>query len=72
MQNFPYKINETQGKKAYCACDKSSKLPYCDGSHKGSGKSPFVVEIKADGVVAVCGCGKSNTRPFCDGSHKTA
>jgi CDGSH-type Zn-finger protein len=29
----PMPIEETPGKKAYCTCGWSAKLPYCDGSH---------------------------------------
>lgn len=70
MQNKPYIVNETPGRKAYCACGRSRGMPYCDGSHKGSGVSPHIVEIPEAKTVAVCGCGHSKGRPFCDGSHK--
>ena len=36
----PYIILEQPGTKYYCACGLSQKLPYCDGSHKGSGLHP--------------------------------
>lgn len=66
----PYIVQETQGRKAYCACGHSRNLPYCDGTHRGTGISPFIVTIPEDGTVAVCACGHSAKRPFCDGSHK--
>ncbi len=68
-QKAPYIVNETKGKKAWCACGMSEKQPYCDGSHKMSGMSPIIVEIEADKKVAWCGCKNSRTKPFCDGSH---
>jgi CDGSH-type Zn-finger protein len=70
MRNKPYVVEETEGRKAYCACGSSRNLPYCDGSHKGSGISPFVVEIPENKTVAICGCRQSGQRPFCDGTHK--
>jgi len=70
MANKPYIVEETQGRKAYCACEHSRNLPYCDGSHKGTGIGPRVVDIPEDKTVAVCACGHSGTQPFCDGSHK--
>jgi len=67
----PFVIAETPGKKAYCACGKSKNLPYCDGTHKGTGFTPFIVEITEAKTVAICGCGHSKNRPFCDGTHNT-
>lgn len=68
-QNKPYKIKESAGTKYYCACGKSRNLPYCDGSHKGSGQQPYVVTIDAEKTVAICSCGRSAILPFCDGAH---
>ena len=54
----------------WCACGKSSKQPFCDGSHKGSTFSPkkFIVEEKQK--KAYCQCKHSSNAPFCDGTHK--
>ena len=62
--------NEKAGKKAFCTCGTSSNQPYCDGSHKGSGFSPEIVELTEDKKVAWCGCKQSGNGAFCDGSHK--
>jgi CDGSH-type Zn-finger protein len=70
MPNKPYIVQETPGRKAYCACHQSRNLPYCDGSHRGTGKGPHIVQIPEAKTVAVCACGHSGTQPFCDGSHK--
>jgi len=50
-------------------CGKSAKEPFCDGSHKGSGKEPVAFEIKVASKEALCGCGRTKKPPFCDGSH---
>jgi len=67
----PYVFEEGPGTKAYCACRCSKNLPYCDGSHKGTGKKPFVVVFEERKSVAICGCGQSGVLPYCDGTHKT-
>jgi CDGSH-type Zn-finger protein len=71
MRKKPYVVQESKGRKAYCACGHSRSLPHCDGSHRGTGISPLVVEIPEDRQVAICACGNSGNRPFCDGSHKS-
>jgi CDGSH-type Zn-finger protein len=68
-QKSPYVIEVEPGKYAWCACGESSKQPYCDGSHKGTGFTPIVQEVKEAGTVAWCGCKQSGNTPFCDGSH---
>ena len=67
----PIVIEETPGKKAYCQCGHSAKLPYCDGSHsrEGTGLAPMVVTIDAPGKKALCQCHRSGTLPWCDGTH---
>ena len=53
----------------WCACGRSAKQPFCDGTHKGSGLEPQKVEIKAAQQVAWCACKHTGKTPFCDGSH---
>ena len=69
-QKGPYIITEQPGLKKYCACGKSQKLPYCDGSHKGTGLHSLKVEFEEEKTVAICSCGRSAKLPFCDGAHK--
>jgi len=70
-QSFPYKIDAKAGQTVYfCSCGQTKNPPYCDGSHKGSGKTPHAVKVEKDGPVWACGCDKSKNLPFCDGSHK--
>lgn len=54
---------------AWCACGKSSKQPYCDGSHAGSGIAPKVFVAEESKKAALCLCKQSNNPPFCDGTH---
>ena len=67
--NKPLAVDETPGKKAFCKCGNSSKKPYCDGSHRGTGIAPTMFEITEEKKVFICDCGKSSNSPFCDGSH---
>ena len=69
-QKSPYIVDEKCGKRAFCTCGLSSKNPYCDGSHKGTGFSPEIIELTEDEKVAWCGCKHSKKGAFCDGSHK--
>ena len=68
----PIVIEETAGKKAYCQCGLSAKLPYCDGSHKQCAEQigPVVCQVEAEGREAVCMCYRTGASPWCDGSHK--
>jgi CDGSH-type Zn-finger protein len=68
-QKSPYVLDMEPGKKAWCSCGHSSNQPYCDGSHKGKGFSPIIVEIEDAKKVAWCGCKQSSNAPFCDGTH---
>lgn len=69
--NKPCLVKEESGEHYYCACGKSSIWPHCDGSHAGSGISPYRVELAEAKTVAICACGLSSNMPFCDGAHKT-
>lgn len=66
----PVVVDLPSGEHYICVCGKTKNVPFCDGSHKGSGLTPQHVIMAKAGRVAVCACGKSGTPPFCDGSHK--
>lgn len=69
----PLAVEETPGKKAYCMCGWSARLPYCDGSHNrlDTGCRPIHVEIDQPGKKWVCQCHRSGNLPWCDGTHKS-
>ena len=66
----PIMINVEEGKSYYwCSCGKSSKQPFCDGSHKGSGFNPVIFKAKKTTKKFFCACKQTNNQPFCDGAH---
>lgn len=67
----PLVVEETPGKRAYCQCGLSARLPYCDGTHsrENTGVTPIVVELTEAGTKAICQCHLSGNRPWCDGTH---
>ena len=69
-QKSPYVMTVEAGTYFWCACGKSAKQPFCDGSHKGSSFTPVKEVISEAKQVAWCGCKHSAAKPFCDGSHR--
>jgi CDGSH iron-sulfur domain-containing protein 3 len=69
-QKSPYAVEVEEGKSYFwCACGKSSKQPFCDGSHKDTGISPVKYTADASKQVYFCGCKQTRRDPFCDGTH---
>ena len=70
-QKAPFPV-QVEGGKSYfwCACGKSSKQPFCDGSHKGGEFSPVKFEATESKTVYFCGCKHTHKAPLCDGSHQ--
>ena len=69
--NQPMPVEVEEGKDYFwCSCGKSTKQPFCDGSHKGSEFTPVKYTAEKDGKVFFCGCKKTGNSPLCDGSHK--
>ena len=67
----PIAVDVEAGKSYFwCACGKSSKQPFCDGSHKDSEFSPIKWTAEEDGKKFFCACKQTDGQPFCDGSHK--
>lgn len=68
-QKTPYAMDLPPGTYYWCACGKSAKQPFCDGSHKGSTFSPVAFTLDKPKTVFLCGCKHSENKPFCDGTH---
>lgn len=63
---------EVEAGKTYwwCTCGRSTKQPFCDGSHKGTEFSPMKYEAESTGKQWFCACKHTGKAPLCDGSHK--
>lgn len=71
-QKSPFAIDLEAGKTYWwCACGRSAKQPFCDGSHKGTGLSPMQYTAAGATKAWFCGCKASKKAPMCDGTHKT-
>ncbi len=63
-QKQPYAVELKQGRKyAWCACGRSKKQPFCDGSHKGTGLEPVLFVAEKEGTAYLCGCKRTGTPP---------
>lgn len=71
-QDKPYSVDLEAGKRyAWCACGRSAKQPYCDGSHSVGSLRPHVFTAEIAESVKLCGCKHTKNSPYCDGSHKS-
>jgi CDGSH-type Zn-finger protein len=63
---------EVEAGKTYwwCACGRSARQPFCDGSHKGTDITPVRYDSADAGKVWFCACKRSARSPLCDGTHK--
>lgn len=69
-QKEPYAVDVTSGRKYFwCACGRSAKQPFCDGSHAGTGIAPVMFAAEKDEQLFFCGCKSTGKKPFCDGTH---
>ncbi len=66
----PIPVNVEIGKNYYwCSCGKSTKQPFCDGSHKKINASPIQWTPEKSGTLYFCNCKTSLNPVLCDGSH---
>ncbi|MEL6287512.1 MAG: CDGSH iron-sulfur domain-containing protein [Pseudomonadota bacterium] len=69
-QAGPFQVDVVEGKRYFwCTCGRSSKQPFCDGSHVGTSFQSKAFVAETTGVVNLCGCKQTDDAPFCDGSH---
>jgi CDGSH-type Zn-finger protein len=68
----PIPIDVEAGKSYWwCACGRSAKQPFCDGSHKVTTFTPTEFKAAKSEKVWFCACKRSSKKPLCDGTHKT-
>ena len=68
--NAPIGVDVKEGKSYYwCTCGKSSKQPFCDGSHKGTEFASLPYKADQSKKVFFCACKLTKDPPLCDGSH---
>ncbi len=69
-QKEPYKATVKAGQSYFwCACGRSNRQPFCDGSHKGTEFSPVAFTVDENKDLWLCGCKATGKQPFCDGTH---
>ncbi len=68
-QKSPYPTELEPGDYFWCACGRSKRQPFCDGSHKDTGISPVAFTVTEKKTFYMCGCKQSADAPFCDGAH---
>jgi CDGSH-type Zn-finger protein len=66
----PYQVELVEGRPYFwCSCGRSSRQPFCDGSHKGTTFQPVRFVAESSGTFNLCGCKGTDDKPFCDGTH---
>ena len=68
-KNIPFSVTLGPGTYHWCSCGRAGREPFCDGSHKDSGKEPVEFTIVKKEQVVLCACQRTKNPPFCDGSH---
>ena len=69
-QKSPYAVELEPGTYWWCACGRSQRQPFCDGSHKDTEFTPVEFTVEAKKTVWLCGCKRTGHAPNCDGTHK--
>lgn len=71
-QRGPYRVEAEAGRSYFwCACGRSDRQPFCDGTHKATPFSPVKFTAETDGPLFFCGCKRTSTPPLCDGTHNS-
>ena len=68
----PIAVDVEAGKSYFwCACGRSKKQPFCDGSHESTGFQPVKWTADASGRKFFCACKRTSGQPLCDGTHNS-
>lgn len=67
--SHPLETELSPGTYSWCQCGRTKTVPWCDGSHEGTGILPLEFEVEEQSKVAICNCGLTKNPPYCDGSH---
>lgn len=71
-KQYPAYVLLEEGKQyCWCACGRSKKQPFCDGTHKSMEHpiKPIHFTVKETKKYLLCRCKQTNNRPFCDLTH---
>ena len=71
-QKEPCGVDVEEGNEYWwCACGKSQKQPFCDGSHADTEFLPLKYTAEVSKTLYFCGCKATRNAPLCDGSHNS-
>ena len=66
---MPVLVTLEPGAFAWCSCGKSSKQPFCDGTHNGTKFTPVLFKIAEKRDAWLCQCKNTKNAPFCNETH---
>ena len=67
---MPMPIEVTAGETYWwCACGRSKRQPFCDGSHEGTSFTPLEWVADRTRRLLMCTCKRTARAPICDNSH---